>query len=361
MLKIKRMCARLPLLVCICASPAASWAHHSRANFDFENEIRLTGTVTEVRWANPHVYFRLEAENGDNWLVEGHSVPGLIGLGWTRDTIEIGDNIRVSANPDLNPDRHFALIQWLVTDDGVAIAGMPRVTIPADVGALSAGGGAPVQSASQQGPVDARPSTDFSGNWRADLRGVNLSTGNQFNPNLALPLTAAGRASIAGYNAADNPQLDCRYGGFPGNLLVPYGIRIDRYADRLEILKEDSGVMNTVWLDENAIPQDLAAGRHGVASAHFEDERTLIFKVTGYAPATWGIGRGVDSSDQKVVNGRMQLAEDGLTIAVSFETWDPVYLTEPLSRSGVLLKQADEELLLARCDPENSAIHLKVE
>lgn len=338
-----------------------SRAHHSRANFDLDEEIRLAGTVTEVRWANPHVYFEIEDQNGTNWLIEGHSVPGVIGLGWTRETIQPGDTILAGVNRDLNPDRKFALIQWFVTDDGVAMAGMPRVAIPADVASTAANGGAPIQSDSQRGPVAAPPSTDFSGNWRADLRGRNLSTGSQFSPDPSLPLTEAGRASLAAYDPADNPQHACDYRGFPGNLLVPYGIRIDRYADRFELLKEDSWVTSTIWLDQNSIPADAAQHPDGIARATFEDERTLVFAITDFAPTTWGNGRGIDSSDQKEIHGRMILAEDGMSIDVSFEIRDPVYLTEPIHRRGTLLIEPDRDLILEPCDPGNSSIHLETQ
>ena len=59
--------------------PAA--AHHSRANFQLDNLVEMEGMVTDYKWANPHIYFKMELKNGENWLVEGHSVPGALSLG----------------------------------------------------------------------------------------------------------------------------------------------------------------------------------------------------------------------------------------------------------------------------------------
>ena len=56
--------------------PLQTIAHHSfAAEFDAESPIELTGTVTSVKWTNPHTFFYIdiETENGEyaNWALEG--------------------------------------------------------------------------------------------------------------------------------------------------------------------------------------------------------------------------------------------------------------------------------------------------
>ncbi|MDD9996149.1 MAG: DUF6152 family protein, partial [Rhodospirillaceae bacterium] len=186
----------LPVLMASVAVWQSASAHHSRAGFDLGKETRLSGTVTELRWANPHIYMRVDLDNGENWLFEGHSVPGAQGLGWTRDTVRAGDEITIGANVALDTDQKFALMNWIITRDGVAQRAMPGGQIPEDVlqdrvasaGQGGAGGpgaargaGAPGTPAGMGGPggrppgadrtpgnPNARPSTDMSGNWAAD-------------------------------------------------------------------------------------------------------------------------------------------------------------------------------------------------
>jgi hypothetical protein len=81
--------------------PAA--AHHSfSAEFDADAPIELTGVVTKVEWMNPHTFFYIdvEGENGEyqNWALELGSPNGLTRRGWTRNSLEIGDEVTVTGS-----------------------------------------------------------------------------------------------------------------------------------------------------------------------------------------------------------------------------------------------------------------------
>lgn len=80
------------------AVPAS--AHHSfAAEFDADKAVDLTGYVTKVEWQNPHTFFYIdvEGENGDyaNWAIELGSPNGLMRRGWTRNSLQIGDEVSV--------------------------------------------------------------------------------------------------------------------------------------------------------------------------------------------------------------------------------------------------------------------------
>ena len=86
------------VLVALVVSPAG--AHHSfAAEFDASRPVTLTGTVTELRWGNPHARFFIDVENADgvvtNWELELGSPNMLIRYKFTRDTIRIGDVVTV--------------------------------------------------------------------------------------------------------------------------------------------------------------------------------------------------------------------------------------------------------------------------
>ena len=83
-------------------------AHHSRANFQLDNLVEMRGTVTEFNWSYPHIYWRMVMDNGEDWLIEGHNPPGALRLGWTRDTIGVGDELQTAGYPDHDSGREFA-------------------------------------------------------------------------------------------------------------------------------------------------------------------------------------------------------------------------------------------------------------
>ena len=72
-------------------------AHHGPAvKFNPEDTLTIDGTVVRVDWANPHVHiFMVQGRDGDRWYVELPSPVELEWNGWTADTLQPGDRIRV--------------------------------------------------------------------------------------------------------------------------------------------------------------------------------------------------------------------------------------------------------------------------
>jgi uncharacterized protein DUF6152 len=76
-------------------------AHHSfGAEYDADQPITLTGTVTKIEWTNPHSYLFLDVTDDKgsvaNWKLEGYPPTALSRTGWKRDlTIKPGDKVTV--------------------------------------------------------------------------------------------------------------------------------------------------------------------------------------------------------------------------------------------------------------------------
>jgi hypothetical protein len=78
-------------------------AHHSfRAQYDENQPVTLTGTVTKVTWKNPHVLLNLDVKDGTgkvtNWELELGSPNGLMSQGWKVDSLRPGAQVTVTGS-----------------------------------------------------------------------------------------------------------------------------------------------------------------------------------------------------------------------------------------------------------------------
>lgn len=75
-------------------------AHHSfAAQFDRDRPVTLMGTVTEMKWSNPHAWIYIDVEDDDgnvvNWALETRAANNLIRLGWRREDLPVGATLAV--------------------------------------------------------------------------------------------------------------------------------------------------------------------------------------------------------------------------------------------------------------------------
>ncbi len=97
-------------------------AHHSHGNYNMTQYTHLTGEVVELHWMNPHIWIYIEVVNDDGepevWSLEGASPTQVINSGWTRDQIEVGDEIGVRCH-QLWDDDTGCLLGFLTPEGGV--------------------------------------------------------------------------------------------------------------------------------------------------------------------------------------------------------------------------------------------------
>ena len=82
---------------------APLFAHHSfAAEYDDKKPVTLKGTVTKVEWMNPHARFYVDVkdESGKvvNWNLELASPNVLMRNGWTRKSLQVGDEVTISGS-----------------------------------------------------------------------------------------------------------------------------------------------------------------------------------------------------------------------------------------------------------------------
>lgn len=86
-----------------CFTSVAVFAHHGAAAYSNKMMVLKDATVTKFVWANPHtiLLFDVKEESGNvtHWAGEAGS-PSAVGLlGWTKNSVQVGDVITVYIFP----------------------------------------------------------------------------------------------------------------------------------------------------------------------------------------------------------------------------------------------------------------------
>lgn len=109
------------LSVSLLVLPGLVSAHHSSAQFDFSQQVEVTGKVKHIEVQNPHIDLVLEVDNGDGTTrdiqFEGHSRNNVYRKGWRPGMIEAGAMQTIRIAPMRNGE-DGGYIQLFVMSDG---------------------------------------------------------------------------------------------------------------------------------------------------------------------------------------------------------------------------------------------------
>jgi len=102
-------------------------AHHSTAMFDMQHTVKVTGTVTQFDWTNPHTFIWMDVMNNgatEHWSVEGMSPNYLSRNGWSRHTLKAGDKIDMEVHL-LKDGRKGGFCATVTLADGKTLRNLP--------------------------------------------------------------------------------------------------------------------------------------------------------------------------------------------------------------------------------------------
>lgn len=75
-------------------------AHHSfSAEFDIDKPVKMSGTISEMKWSNPHAWIYVDVKEADGtvvkWAFETQAANALYRRGWRREDVVPGTVVTV--------------------------------------------------------------------------------------------------------------------------------------------------------------------------------------------------------------------------------------------------------------------------
>ena len=117
-----RLHGAILLATLLAGASSALQAHHSVALNFTDDEITLQGTITSLRWVNPHCTFVLEVQNDsggtEEWLVEMLARIALERQGFDFDSLHEGMDIQLTGRLGYR-DYNLRFVEAVRPDGGI--------------------------------------------------------------------------------------------------------------------------------------------------------------------------------------------------------------------------------------------------
>ena len=284
--------------------------HHSISPFDRESIQELEGTVSSVQWINPHI--RLTIRVGDEeWEVEGDSPNAAERQGLTRESIQVGDEVRLAGWPSTLGRREVFLTNILIdgAETVVMDLNLPLVFTQSE-------------EASFVDPAEADPERGIFRVWS--------SSGELYQLRSPYVLTSAAEAARVNWDPyTDQLSLRCVAPGMPNAILNPYPIEIIDRGDQILIRIEEWEAVRTVDMVSETILEGVSDSLLGYSVGRWEDDRTLVVE-TGRVDFPYLDDAGTPMSNDVRMIERFSLSQDGNDLAYEISVTDSENLVEPV-------------------------------
>ncbi len=308
--------------------PFAASAHHSAAAWFDQSQIQeVDGTVTEVKWENPHIKFLVRASDATGkeviWDMETFSMAGISRWGITANMIKVGDHVRMAGNPSRRGlDNMFIRNILLPNGDEIALGSQPRwsknVLLASEIVNAKDGDG-------------SHPELGIFRVWStgagtAMIFPEDVDHGYDLNK---YPLTAAAKAAVAAYDyAAQDPTNGCAPKGMPLIMEEPYPLEFSRQGDDLVLRLEEYDTTRLIHMGRDATAAAQPESRLGVSIGRW-DGRDLVVTTTKISSGAFD-SVGIPLSREAELVERFSPSADGARLEYSMKVTDPATFTRPV-------------------------------
>lgn len=317
----RRLIAALAL-ASMTAAAATAHAHHGSApHFDPEDPVTVEGTVSELRFVNPHSFLQFDVIGADGetveWRCEMGGATNLGRLGWTSETLTAGQPVTVTG-PRARREANSCAARSIVLEDGTEIGGGAQLE-----GTLARATVADERDIAERPSYLANGQPNLSGPWILRAGG---GMGGGFPEH-----TEAGRIAAEAYDGRyDNPVIRCQ----SGNIILDWTRQshvndISQEENRITIRYGYLDLVRTIHLDMSSHPETLTPGIAGHSIGRWEGD-VLVVDTVGFMARVLIPRIPVMTSEQMHVVERFAYDEDTRTLTRDYVVTDPLYLSEPL-------------------------------
>jgi hypothetical protein len=318
-------------------------AHHSISSlYDYTNVVELKGTLTSIRWVNPHVQLKIETVNeaGETevWQLEASAVNLLRRLGLNRDVIGEGDTV-TATGPASRRGLKTMVASTITLENGETFALFPG-------------------SAARAGLIDSIPTADGSTQRtpeeieqdKAAAKGIFRVWTPRRKPTLdeglgiaKWPLTESAKVSVAEYNPLrDDPALRCVPAGMPIIMDNPYPMRFYEDGGNIVMHLELNDGMRTIHMNGSGNLEAAEPSPLGYSTGRWEGGELVI--ETAKINYPYFDDLGTPQSGNLKLTERYRLSEDESRLDWEAIAVDPEVFTEPVLLSGYMVWVPGEEV-----------------
>ena len=346
-------------------SSAAAVAHHGFGTFAMNEDIELSGVITDLDFVNPHswVHFEVTDANGEKTVhrCELRSATTLRRSGWTPDMFPPGMQITIQGSPD-RIDPRACYVSTLTLGDGTSLDRYGQRIPPRAEGDRVARLPSGEPNISGDWAQEQLVMTDPQGR---DGTLVPLSQAARFEPGglpegqreipgargtpeaevvrdpLARPaaravvdLTDAGAAEMEALAAIPRLERSCT----PGSIVSDWGgepvNRVTQNGDTITIQYGRHGLERTIHMGVRAHPADIEPSWAGHSIGWWEGD-VLVVDTVGFLPGN--LAGTTPHSDRLHVIEWFTFDTGMTALKREFSADDPLYFKEPYRGSVTML------------------------
>jgi hypothetical protein len=334
-------------------------AHHSFGEFQMDTPLKLTGTLTDMHFVNPHSYMEIDAVDANGKKVhmrcEMRAATLLKRSGWSAEMFTVGSRVEIEGHPH-RTDAHACYIE------NVKIGDAPRVnrndqfatktTVDTSKRPLRLADGQPNISgdwAVEQLVLTVPPSggngsmipkslsKDFAAG-RITLQQVQATQ----PPRPKVVYTAEGKRAADAFNSRspkDNPWFACKPTSFIRDWTADWPInRFEQKttANGEKVIDITYGLYNferRIHVGMAKHPDRLKPSYAGHSIGHWEGN-TLVVDTVGFAPGV--LSPPTRSSAQMHIVERFAFDPQKFSLRRDYSVTDPVYLAAPYESYDIM-------------------------
>ena len=338
------------LAVALCSSGALG--HHSAGvYFDVDAVIELSGEVAEAVWRNPHVYFTVQAADGESWNVESNSVSILRRMGLTEGLVNAGDRVQIAGWPGRQRENRVFALNMLLPD-GVELRLWPGMAARWSDDPMGAAGAMAADGESTPSSLGIR--NDIFRVWSSNM--ANPASFPLFldvaGAAPEYPLTEAAIAARATWDpAANNPYLTCEPVGMPRIMGQPYPMEFIDEGERIVLRIELYDVVRTIHMQgEQSAADESPLTPQGYSRGTWEGG-TLVVR-TNRLGWPYFDQSGIPQSPAAELLERFTPSANGTRLQYTLTVTDPATFTEPVTLEKYWTWRPDAEVRPFECNAE---------